>query len=82
MAQYDTVLTVALNQVLVCERQDDGGYDHVALIIYPQAEATVIREDANGDVWVIFAEWPFRNFVFKADELIYMKPGKGVEYET
>lgn len=74
MAQYDVVIPYGYNRAMLCERQDDGGYKYVPLNIFSDAKATVTREDPNGDVWVIFHEYPFRDFVFKREELLYVLP--------
>lgn len=76
MARYDTVLVQGLHRVLVTEKVEGvgGGYVTVPLTIYPDAEATVLRECVNGDVWVVFPELPLMSFVFKREELLYVNP--------
>lgn len=61
-----------LQRVYVCsKRASDGGYNTVALNIYPYAAGQVVGELPSGDVVVGFEEWEANQFVFKKDELIY-----------
>lgn len=64
-------MNIGLQRVYSLTKMPDGGYQSVALSIYPYAKCEIVDELPNGDLVVIFDEWRTNTFVFKRDELFY-----------
>lgn len=67
MAVDDRVMPTSFQIIYVKD-----GKRFLRLHIAPYTEAVVVEEAPTGDVSVIFLDYPFKEFVFKKDELIYV----------